>query len=249
MTSCDKALRAAAEAWGGGPLPVEIRRHLETCTTCARERALTERLLEQAAGAPGRMPGEEPEEAYWATFGDRVRARLESAAPVRRTPARSFLRPVALAAAVVILGAAGAFFLWQREGPGAPAGSGGKAVEASATLRAIQEDPRTLEREMEEALRSAPEPVTLEELALLPSHVDGEALPGSSEDEADTLLSSEEALAQAGDMAALLAGRAESAWTDWSELETLVEGLSDQEAHRMIEELTPGRTDPSPAGA
>lgn len=230
---CNEVIRKAMEGWGGAPLPAEVARHLRSCAACAAEREALDRLLDEAAAAPVPDPGE----GYWAAFLQRVERRIDQdAAPAlpaalsRRAPAPlGWLRVALPAAAAVLLAAASVLLLWrtglQTTGPGLAVAE--DRMEA-ALLQAVEADPNGLE--------------TIEDLGLSGGGSLAVETGGGS-------AWSAEAVEEAGDLAALFAGEAATAWPGWSEMDRLLEGLDAEQARNLVEELESRAESPPPAGA
>jgi hypothetical protein len=225
MITCGDALRKAAEAWGGHPLDPEARRHMQSCDSCTREAGLTDRLLDEIA----RMEVPDPGKGYWEGFAGRVRERLARASlPGRRyaspppLPWRWVATPLAIAAALVLVAAA-SWALWLR-GP-------------------IPQGDEDLLARMESRVESAIRDASAHELEAVDELIGDAGLEDAmeildddwSEDEA---LRAMEAL---GDLTALLS--ADNSWV-WSEVDRLVDGLSDEEARLLMEDLDPAAMPP-----
>ncbi len=223
---CEKALEAIAETWGSNvPLPARVRRHLERCPSCARDREVTERLLRDASRVEVPDPGEE----YWSSLVPRIRRRISTLPAPEREAADGLTPPLApfrraitvpLAAAAMVLIAA---LIWI-------------AGPTVSRLEPGEAEVDALRARFEETARRAPaeERLLLEEIFL----------PGIGPD-----LSDREPVidpAEVGDVAqqaaALLSPAAVAALPD---LDEMLEGLTKEEAQALIEELRPAGGPPA----
>jgi hypothetical protein len=230
---CERARRLAAGAWGRGPLPSRLERHLRACPACRHEAALLARLLDDLRDEPIPDPGE----GYWDAFAGRVRSRIDRSPGTSPVPAPFLgsLRSGAVwAAAAAVLVVAGATLLWRARWQD----WSGAAGEA---------DLARIEAQLDEALggATAEDSDALEALTdLLPAAEPGEG-PDGLEEAAEPLLEDDEALEAAGELAAALSSEG---FPEWGRMDRLVETIGREEAARLMEGLAPEGSGPEPGG-
>jgi hypothetical protein len=227
--TCEEVLREAAGAWGTGRLSPGAAEHLRVCPACREEVEATDEIL----GRIAREPIPDPGEIYWRDFGPRLRRRIAAAAEgeQRRQPVRSLWRPVfwALpAAAALLLVAASAWLAWTqwREGA-APAGGGAELARMEARIDAALEKTDAKDLDTMDALGGIP-------------------MTGALGDESENGANSEwsawdtdpDAVAAAGDLSAAFVPEG---FTEWNEMDRLVDLLSEDEAAKMIKDLDSDR--------